>query len=131
MSGIFTRNSDSVSLDGAVAMLITFLFFPSQSEKQFKCPDFRNLLKRKICLAFHRERELENMSLVYNFRKRLQNFCFQRKLHQAPCLERLIKVDLDTFRDTRGKLKVFNMNWLLCLITSQKGNFLFFFSQTM
>lgn len=29
--------------------------------------------------------------------KRLHNFCFQRKCHQAPCVERLIKVDLDTF----------------------------------
>lgn len=55
MSGTFARNSDSVSLDGAVAVLITFLFFPSQSEKQLKYPEFRNLLRRKMCSAFHRE----------------------------------------------------------------------------
>lgn len=58
--------------------------------------------------------------------KRLHNFCFQRKLHQAPCLERLVEVDLDTLRDTGGKLKVFNMNWTLCLITFQKGTLFFF-----
>lgn len=41
------------------------------------------------------------MSLVYNFR-RLPNFCLQRKLHQAACLERLVKVALDTFRIPEG-----------------------------
>lgn len=66
------------------------------------------------------------MSLVYNFRKRLHNFCFQGKCSQAPCLERLIKVDLNTFRDTRGTRKVFNVNWTLCCTAFQKGTLFIF-----
>lgn len=64
------------------------------------------------------------MPLVYNFR-RLRNVCLHRKLHQATCLERLAKVALDTLR-SRGKLKVLNMNWVLCLTASQKGSICFF-----
>lgn len=115
-----------------MVLLLCLSFFNSRSAKMRnnpKCPEFRNLLKRKFWFGFSWGEKLENMSLVYNSRKRLPNFCFQRKLHQPPCLERLVKVDLDTCRDPRGKLKVFNMNWMLCLITSQKGNL--FFSQTM
>lgn len=77
---LFPRNSDSVSLDGAVAVRIIFYFLLAKVGNNFKYAEFRDVLKSKICLAFHRERELANMSLVYDFRKRLQSFCLQRKL---------------------------------------------------
>lgn len=105
MSGAFARISDSVSLDGAVAMLITLKnFFPSQSEEQFTCPEFRNLLRRKICLAFFIGRGCWHIRPWFIIsEKDCKIFVFKESYtNQAPCLERLIKIDLDTFRDTEG-----------------------------
>lgn len=90
MSGAFARNSDSVSLDGAVAMLITLKnFFPSQSEKQFKYPEFRNLLRRKICLAFFIGRDCWHICPWFIIsEKDYKIFVFRESYtNQAPCLE--------------------------------------------